>query len=113
SADPAIVAKLLRMANSAYFGTRKKVTSVNESVVRMGLKVTRMTVLGFSLEADISRKVPESFEIDRFWRHALTTAVGARIVAERVWPAKRDEAFAAGIMQDLGMVALQCAVPDL
>ncbi len=113
SADPALVAKLLRMGNSAYFGSRKKVTSVNEAVVRMGLKVTRMTVLGFSLEADISPRVPESFEIDRFWRHALTTAIGARTVAERVWPAKRDDAFAAGILQDIGMVALQCAVPDL
>ena len=61
SADPALVAKLLRMGNSAYFGSHKKVTSINDAVVRMGLKVTRMTVLGFSLEADISPKVPESF----------------------------------------------------
>ena len=113
SADPALVAKLLRMGNSAYFGSRKKVTSINEAVVRMGLKVTRMTVLSFCLEADISPKVPESFEIDRFWRHALTTAVGARTVAERIWPAKRDDAFAAGILQDIGMVALQCAMPEL
>jgi diguanylate cyclase (GGDEF)-like protein len=113
SADPALVAKLLRMANSAYFGSRKKVTSINESIVRMGLKVTRMMVLGFSLEADISRKVPESFQIERFWRHALTTATGARLVTERVWPVKRDEAFSAGILQDIGMVALQCSIPEL
>jgi len=112
SADPALVAKLLRMSNSAYFGSYKKVTSINEAVVRIGLKVTRMTVLSFCLEADISPKVPESFEIDRFWRHALTTAVGARTVAERIWPARRDDAFAAGILQDIGMVALQCAIPD-
>ncbi|MGD1001253.1 MAG: GGDEF domain-containing protein [Candidatus Brocadiia bacterium] len=112
SADPALVAKLLRMSNSAYFGSRKKVTSINEAVVRIGLKITRMTVLSFSLEAEISPKVPESFEIDQFWRHALTTAIGARILAERIWPAKRDDAFAAGILQDLGMLALQCAVPD-
>ena len=112
SADPALVAKLLRMSNSAYFGSHKKVTSINEAVVRIGLKVTRMTVLSFCLEADISPKLPESFEIDRFWRHALTTAVGARSVAERIWPARRDDAFAAGILQDIGMVALQCAMPD-
>ena len=112
SADPALVAKLLRMSNSAYFGSQKKVTSINEAVVRIGLKVTRMTVLSFCLEADISPKVPKNFEIERFWRHSLTTAVGARTVAERIWPAKRDDAFAAGILQDIGMVALQCALPD-
>ena len=112
SADPALVAKLLRMGNSAYFGSRKRVTSINEAIVRIGMKITRMTVLGFSLEADIHRKIPESFKIDRFWQHALTTAISARIVAERIWPAKRDDAFAAGILQDLGMIALQCAAPD-
>ncbi len=112
SADPALVAKLLRMSNSAYFGSHKKVTSINEAVVRIGLKITRMTVLSFSLEAEISPKIPESFQIDQFWRHALTTAISARILAERTWPAKRDDAFAAGILQDLGMLALQCAVPD-
>ncbi|MGO8704879.1 MAG: HDOD domain-containing protein [Candidatus Brocadiia bacterium] len=112
SADPALVAKLLRMSNSAYFGSHNKVTSINEAVVRIGLKITRMTVLSFSLEEEISPKIPESFQIDQFWRHALTTAIGARIVAERIWPAKRDDAFAAGILQDLGMLALQCALPD-
>ncbi len=112
SADPALVAKLLRMSNSAYFGSYKKVTSINEAVVRIGLKVTRMTVLSFCLEADINPKVPKSFEIERFWRHALTTAVGARTLAERIWPAKRDDAFATGILQDIGMVALECAMPE-
>jgi diguanylate cyclase (GGDEF)-like protein len=112
SADPALVAKLLRMSNSAYFASHNKITTINEAVVRIGLKITRMTVLSFGLESQISRKIPESFEIDRFWRHALTTAVSARVVAERIRPAKRDDAFAAGILQDLGILALQCAVPD-
>jgi diguanylate cyclase (GGDEF)-like protein len=112
SADPALVAKLLRMSNSAYFASHNKITSINEAIVRIGLKITRMTVLSFSLQSEIGPKIQESFEIDRFWRHALTTAISARIVAERIRPAKRDDAFAAGILQDLGILALQCAVPD-
>ena len=112
SADPALVAKLLRMANSAFFASSHKVFSVNAAVVRMGLKVTRIAVLGFSLETEISRKVPEEFKIDRFWRHSLTTASAARVIAETVCPAQRDECFSAGILQDIGMVALQCALPQ-
>lgn len=111
-ADPVLVAKLLRMSNSAYFGTRTKITSINGALVRMGLKVARMTILGFTLEADLSKKVPESFEIDRFWRHSLTTATAGRVLAEAVWPARRDDAFAAGILLDIGMIALQCALPE-
>ena len=112
AADPALVAKLLRMANSAFFASSHKVFSVNAAVVRMGLKVTRIAVLGFSLETEISRKIPEEFKIDRFWRHALTTASAARVIADTVCPGQRDECFSAGILQDIGMVALQCALPE-
>jgi len=112
SADPALVAKLLRMANSAFFAGSHRVTSVNAAVVRMGLKVTRIAVLGFSLETEISEKVPPEFKIERFWRYALTTACAARVIAETVCPAQRDECFSAGILQDIGMVAFQCALPE-
>jgi diguanylate cyclase (GGDEF)-like protein len=112
STDPALVAKLLRMANSAVFGSRAKLGSIRAALVRMGVKVTRMTVLSFSLEAEISRKVPASFDIDRFWRHALTAATAARTIAERVSLAHRDDAFSAGILQDIGIVAFQCAMPE-
>ena len=112
SADPALVAKLLRMANSAFFAGSHKVSSVNAAVVRMGLKVTRIAVLGFTLETEISGKMPEEFKIERFWRYSLTTACAARVIAETVCPAQRDECFSAGILQDIGMVALQCALPQ-
>ncbi|MGD1001186.1 MAG: GGDEF domain-containing protein [Candidatus Brocadiia bacterium] len=112
SADAALVAKLLQMANSAFFASHQKVFSVNAAVVRMGLKVTRIAVLGFSLETEISGKMPEEFKVDRFWRYSLTTASAARVIAETVCPAQRDECFSAGILQDIGMVALQCALPE-
>ena len=112
SADAALVAKLLRMANSAFFASPNRVASVNAAVVRMGLKVTRIAVLGFSLETEISGKVPAEFKIERFWRHSLTTASAARVIAETICPAQRDECFSAGILQDIGMVALQCALPQ-
>jgi diguanylate cyclase (GGDEF)-like protein len=106
------VAKLLRMANSAFFASATKIVSVNAAVVRMGLKVTRIAILGFSLETELSSKVPAEFKIERFWRHSLTTASAARVIAEAVCPAWRDECFSAGILQDIGMVALQCALPE-
>ena len=112
SSDPVLVAKLLRMANSAFFGSSYRVFSVNAAVVRMGLKVMRMAVLGFGLETEISRKMPAQFKMDRFWRRSLTTAAAARVIAENVRPAQRDESFSAGILQDIGIVALQCARPE-
>ena len=112
TADAALVAKILRMANSPFFAARRKITTVNEALVRMGLKVARMAVLSFTLEGEIGKRVPASFEIDRFWRHSLTTAASARVIAEMVLPARRDDAFSCGILQDIGMVIMQCVIPE-
>jgi len=112
SSDPALAAKMLQLANSSFSAARTKVSTVRDSVVRLGLKVTRITVLAFSLAAETRRKKPGGFSIDYFWRYALTTANGARLLAETVHPASSDDAFAAGLMQDIGVLALQCAAPE-
>jgi len=112
SADPSMVAKLLRMANSVGLGSQTPITSLHNGLVRMGIKVTRAAALGFALEAEVSNNVPESFDIQRFWRHSLTTAAAARAIADVKCPGRSDEAFAAGLLQDIGLVAIQCAMPE-
>ena len=111
SADPALTAKLLRMANSSLFAGQTKVTSVQRALVRLGIKVTRMAVLGFALATEIQRKAPPEFDIDHFWRHALTTASAARIIAAATQFPRADDAFSAGLLQDVGVLAFQCVIP--
>lgn len=112
SADPAIVAKMLRMANSVGLGSHTPITSLQQGLVRMGIKVTRAAALGFALEAEVGKTVPKAFQIQRFWRHSLTTGAAARIIAGVKCPDKSDEAFAASLLQDIGLVAIQCAMPE-
>ena len=112
SADTALTAKLLRTANSSLFAGRSKITSVHGAIVRLGLKVTRVATLAFSLATEIQRKPPTDFDIERFWRHALTTASAARILAEAIRLPGADDAFADGLLQDVGVLAFQCALPE-
>ncbi len=112
SADTAMTAKILRIANSSLFGGRSKITSVQQALVRLGLKVTRMTALGFSLAGEMETKAPATFDMDYFWRHTLTTAAAARAFCEVIKASRRDEAFAAGLLQDVGVLALHCVMPE-
>ena len=112
SADTALTAKLLRTANSSLFAGRTKITSVHRAVVRLGLKVTRVATLAFSLATEIQKRPPADFDIERFWRHSLTTASAARILAEATRLPRADDAFADGLLQDVGVLALQCALPE-
>jgi len=112
SADTALAAKLLRMSNSVLFAGRTKVTTIRGALVRLGLKVTRIATLGFSIATETKDKAPAGFDIDRFWRHALTTASAARIVAQSIRLPKADDAFADGLLQDVGILAFQCTLPE-
>jgi putative nucleotidyltransferase with HDIG domain len=112
SSDMGLTSKFLSIANSALFGGSQKVASINAAIVRMGVKRTRLAVLGFSLQAELGSKVPPEFDIERFWRHSLTTASAAGSLAETVRPADRDDALSAGLLQDIGMAVMQCALPQ-
>ena len=112
SSDAALTAKILQLANSSFSGSRNPLTTVQAALVRLGLKITRITVLGFSLATDLKRKSPPHFDMDYFWRCAVTTAVSARLIAAAVRPRAEDEAFAAGLMQDIGSLAFACVLKE-
>ena len=86
SLDPGMVLRVLRTANSCLFPRSPKVTSVKRATVRLGLKMTRMSVLSFSLLASTLKDAPAAFDLQCFWKHALVTANTAR--AKRA-PAKK------------------------
>ena len=113
SSDTALTAKMLQLANSSFYGGRTKVKTVRAALVRLGLKVSRVAVLGFSLASKTEFASDSEFDAQRFWRYALTSASAARLIAERVCPSRKDEAFAAGLMQDIGVLAFHCAMPEV
>jgi len=106
--DPAIATKLLSTASSPMFLTRSGVpTTVPQAVMRMGANTVMTLALSFSLTR--LRGTQPSFDYARFWKRALISGTAARAVAE-VTHCNTDEAFLAGLFQDIGMLALQEAL---
>ena len=101
--DPAIVAKLLRVANSPLFGSVREVQSIRQALMVLGLRTVTVMVLSFSLV----QKPPgaTSFDYDRYWRTAVSSAVAGRILSQKFLPKLRDEAFVAGLLLDIGVLA--------
>ncbi|MDP3857836.1 MAG: HDOD domain-containing protein [Stagnimonas sp.] len=97
--DPVIAAKVLRLANSAYYRRSRTVTNIDEAIVFMGLDALRMLVVG----AGFAASVPVPSELGRalFWRYCLHTAVCARYFACQ---SKEDPqaAFTAGLLHAIG-----------
>jgi HD-like signal output (HDOD) protein/GGDEF domain-containing protein len=103
--DPALTGKVLRVVNSSLFGLAREVSDLNQALALLGSKPLKLLVLGFSLPSGLFGGVAAP-TLGRYWRHALTKAVAAREISQRAWGQLGDEAFIAGLLQDLGVLVL-------
>lgn len=111
SQDPALAARILRLANSPYFGLRHEVTTVSHAVVMMGIVSVRTIALGFSLMNSLSSARASAFNLRDFWARSLVAGAAAREISRATRTGNREEAFLGALLQNLGLLVLSAAVP--
>ena len=109
--DTALLAELLRMVNSPFFGIRQKVSSAQRAVVVLGVRSLRNLALCFTARESLRPQAIPELDANAYWAEVLRRAVSARILAETV-QVDPDEAFAIGILQDIGLLAMFLICPD-
>lgn len=108
--DPALTVKLLRVVNSSLFGMSRKISSLQQAMVVLGLRTVKVMVLSFSLVDAMEKGKSSSFDYAGYWRRSLTAAAAARLIAEHHNRGLLDEAFVTGLLCDIGTVAaFRCA----
>ena len=103
--DPALACKLLRVVNSSLYGLHRPVADLNQAIGLLGIKPLKLLVLGFNLPDSLFAEVAAR-ELEWYWTNTLTRAVAARILGEQLWHQLGDEAFIAGLLQDIGILVL-------
>lgn len=109
--DMGLSSRLLRVANSAFYGLRTKATNLERAINALGLKYVRAIALGFHLVDTLDRLAPDGFDMNQFWQESLLRAVIARRLAIEFCTDLREEAFLVGLLQDCGVLIL-CQVYD-
>jgi HD-like signal output (HDOD) protein len=109
--DPALTAKTLRIANSAYYSGSTPVVSVPQALVRIGVRGAKMLALSFSLLGACGAIGAPGFDFRAFWHRSLTTSVAARRIAERSVRQHTEEAFVAALLAEVGCPVLAKAFP--
>ncbi len=107
SLDPSMTAGVLGLINSAYFGMREKVVSLNRAVIMLGMNTIKNVAIGSAVVSSIKmRNNFKWFTGDQFWEHSLAVAVGAKMLAGKMGVSSqdRDEYFVAGLLHDIGKV---------
>lgn len=109
SSDQAIVARVLRVANSPFFGLSGRVESVNEAVAVLGLSHLR----GLISAAAIINVFPQAGHFDwaAFWRHSIATASCAKVLARKIG-LHPEAGFTAGLLHDIGILVMGVYFPQ-
>ena len=114
SEDPAMSVKVLKLTNSAFYGLSREIDSVNHAVMIIGLEAVKNLVLSASvLSMFKSNNVNKEYHED-FWRHSLSAALAARMIARDYREGKvfnPDPAFSSGLVHDIGKMIICCFMP--
>jgi len=113
--DPSLASKVLKVANSACYGLRKKVASLQLALVVLGMKeiariVSTISVLDTIKEFGGTKQ--KTFDIRFYWRHSVMTGCLATYLAKEVKENFKGECFVAGLLHDIGKIALLHFFPE-
>jgi diguanylate cyclase (GGDEF)-like protein len=113
SMDSALSTKILRIANSPLYAQRRKSENLRQALVVLGLNATLTLALSFSLVKSLRGGKANGLSYPLYWRRALLAATAARALGDAMHHSMAEEIFLAALLQDVGMLALDKAVPDL
>jgi HD-like signal output (HDOD) protein len=111
--DPAMCAKILHLVNSSFFGAARRTTSVRDAISHLGTNMIRNLVSSLAVVQVFGQgKLPPGFSPEQIGREGRLVAALARtmITGNRL---QADEAFAAGLLHEVGQLVLAAYAPDL
>ena len=107
SRDEGLVIRVLRLANSAYYGLSRRISSVSEAISFLGFKTVKSIVLAASVYKFMDSSFT-GYALDRgdLWKHSQSVASTARFLAAQVKGVDPEEAYIAGMVHDIGKIVL-------
>ncbi|MBW2563430.1 MAG: HDOD domain-containing protein [Deltaproteobacteria bacterium] len=112
--DPSMVAKILKLVNSSFYGFRSKISDISNALVLLGFNTVRNSIISVSIIKTFSGKNNlEGFDITEFWKHSIAVAVTSKRLAEKCRVEAPDNCFVAGLLHDIGKLVLSQYFQDL
>ena len=110
--DQAIAGKVLKVANSAYYGLRRQVKSIGHAVVLLGFETVRNLCLGIGVfRSFLPYGLHQQLDVERFWEHTIATAICARMIWKDQSRDGQEEVFLCGLIHDIGRLAFLAGDP--
>ena len=112
SQDPALVVRMLKIANSAYYGLSTEVETINRAISILGTNKIRDLVLSTSASQAFDGIPNDLITMQDFWHHSLYCGILAQILAKKSKKANADSIFIAGLLHDIGQLLMFNQLPE-
>ena len=110
--DPVMTMKILRVLNSAYYSLPSKITSINHSVVFLGLNTVKNIALSIAAIGILPKQNAAGFDVNQYLLHSLTTAAIAKHLSSKIGGADQMDCYVAGLLHDFGKVVFAQFMPE-
>jgi putative nucleotidyltransferase with HDIG domain len=112
-ADQVLTSTILKLVNSAFYGFPGKIGSISHAIVLLGFATVKNIVITASvLEMFKTSADSERFNAQELWKHSLACGITAQCLAQMTGHGQKEECFVAGLLHDIGKVALFQLAPD-
>lgn len=112
-ADQGLVTRVLRLANSSFYGLANRVDTVTQAVSLIGMRQVRDLALATAV-VDLFKNLPgNALDGRRFWEHSLAVGTASRLIAAKRGERETERHFVAGLLHDIGLVVMAQQQPEL
>ncbi len=113
SQDPALASRLLRIANSPFYGFAAEISTIDKAVGMLGMKTVRNLTLGSSVNKVAQKLDNNLVSIEDYWPHSILASIAAREIGAQVKRVDKESVFIAGLLHDLGHLVMFSQYPEL
>jgi putative nucleotidyltransferase with HDIG domain len=107
--DQAMATRILKIANSAFYGARRNIDTVSQAITIIGFNTVKSVVLAAS-----TREIYKGFGIieQKLWEHSIAASTASGLISGEVTFLKREEAAVSGLLHDVGKVIMNNSQPE-
>ena len=112
SSDVVLTTKILKLANSPFYGFASKITTIERAIAMLGISTVKSLALSFSVTTAFYKKSDNGINHAQFWKDSVVSAVSTKLLAEKIRPRLSADAFFMGLLKDMGALTMAYSLPE-
>jgi putative nucleotidyltransferase with HDIG domain len=104
--DPPLVARILKVSNSAYYSPQQRICTIEESIIRIGFDALKYIALGQKVKDIFNKDKPiDGYSRILLWKHSVAVGLLGKLIYNKRFGSGGDNIYAAGLLHDIGIIA--------